>query len=100
MKSDEKQIVITSAVRTAVGSFNGKLKNLQGHELGSVVVKEVMKRSNLKSIDVDEVHVIGKAKDVKQLAVSNPQLDKDNESNLEIEISFDELVDMRFNLLK
>ena len=32
--------------------------------------------------------------------ISNPQIDKDNESYLEIEISFDELVDIRFNLLK
>ena len=48
MSSDEKKIVITSAVRTAVGTFNGSLKNMQGHELGSIVVKEAIKKSKLK----------------------------------------------------
>ena len=43
MNSNKKNIVITSAVRTAVGTFNGSLKNMQGHELGSVVVKEAIK---------------------------------------------------------
>ncbi len=55
MDSDEKNIVITSALRTAVGTFNGALKKIQGHELGAVVVKEVMKKSNLSSNDVDEL---------------------------------------------
>ena len=55
MSSDEKKIVITSAVRTAVGTFNGSLKNMQGHELGSIVAKEAMKRSNLNSNDINEL---------------------------------------------
>ena len=55
MSSDEKKIVITSAVRTAVGTFNGSLKNMQGHELGSIVVKEAIKKSKLKLNDVDEL---------------------------------------------
>ena len=45
MNSGQKDIVITAAVRTAIGTFNGSLKNLQGHDLGSAVVKEVMKKS-------------------------------------------------------
>ena len=44
MHSDEKKIVITSAVRTAVGSFGGSLQNMQGHDLGSIVIKEVLKK--------------------------------------------------------
>jgi len=55
MNLDKKNIVITSAVRTAIGTFNGSLKNIQGHELGSIVVKEVIKKSKLKSNDVDEL---------------------------------------------
>ena len=35
-----KNIVITSAVRTAIGTFRGSLKDMCGHELGSAVVKE------------------------------------------------------------
>ena len=55
MKSNEKNVVITSAVRTPVGTLGGALKNIQGHILGSVVIKEVLKRSKIKSNNVDEV---------------------------------------------
>ena len=51
MNSSKKNVVITSAVRTAVGTFNGSLKNMQGHDLGSIVVKEVLKKSKLNDID-------------------------------------------------
>ena len=46
---------ITSAVRTAVGSFNGSLASLPAHDLGKVVIKEAISRSNLESADVEEV---------------------------------------------
>ncbi len=55
MSIQQKSVVITSAVRTAIGTFRGSLKNMQGHELGSVVIKESIKRSNLKLNDVDEL---------------------------------------------
>ena len=35
---EKKEIVITSAIRTAVGSFGGFLKNIPGEELGSAVI--------------------------------------------------------------
>ena len=49
-----KSVVITSATRTAVGSLGKALKNIPSEELGSVVIKEAIKRSNIKSSDVDE----------------------------------------------
>ena len=55
MSDKQNSIVITSAVRTAIGSFCGSLKDMQAHELGSVVVKEAMKKSNLNSNDIDEL---------------------------------------------
>ena len=55
MNSNNKNIVITSAVRTAVGTFKGSLKNLQGHDLGSVVIKDAMEKSKLKMDEVDEL---------------------------------------------
>jgi len=55
MESNKKNIVITSAVRTAVGTFNGSLKKMKGHNLGAVVVKESMKKSKLKLNDIDEL---------------------------------------------
>ena len=55
MSAKEKSVVITSALRTAIGTFNGMLKNMQGHDLGSIVVKENVKKSQLKPNDIDEV---------------------------------------------
>ena len=55
MNSGQKAIVITAAVRTAIGTFNGSLKNLHGHDLGSIVAKEAMKKSNLNSEEIDEL---------------------------------------------
>ena len=51
----DNAVVITSAVRTAVGSLNRSLKNVPGHELGSAVISESINRSNLKKDEVDEV---------------------------------------------
>ena len=50
-----KSIVITSAARTAVGSLGKSLKNIPGEELGSTVIKETIRRSNIKPAEVDEV---------------------------------------------
>ena len=55
MSLNQKDIVITSAVRTAIGTFVGSLKNIQAHELGSAVVKEAMNKSNLQPNDIDEL---------------------------------------------
>ena len=55
MSFEQKNIVITSAVRTAIGTSRGALKSMQGHDLGSIVVKESMKKANLKSEDIDEL---------------------------------------------
>ena len=55
MKLNKKNVVITSAARTAIGTFNGSLKNMHGHDMGALVIKEVIKKSKLKSKDVDEL---------------------------------------------
>ena len=55
MKVKEKTIVITSALRTAIGTFNGTLQNMEAHELGSIAIKENIKKSKLKPDEVDEV---------------------------------------------
>ena len=51
----EKSVVITSALRTAIGTFNGGLKNMQAHDLGSIAIKENIKNSKLKPDEIDEV---------------------------------------------
>ena len=55
MNVKNKNIVITSAARTAIGTAQGSLKNKQAFELGSAVIKEVIKRSNIKSNELDEL---------------------------------------------
>ena len=50
-----KDIVITSAVRTAIGTFRGSLKDMQAKDLGALVTKAATKKSNLNSTDVDEL---------------------------------------------
>ncbi len=52
---DKKEIVITSASRTAVGSLNRSLKNVPGFELGSAVITDSLKKSKLIPQEVDEV---------------------------------------------
>jgi len=55
MDSNNKDIVITSAVRTAIGSFRGSLKDMQASDLGAIVTKAAIQKSNLNSADVDEL---------------------------------------------
>jgi len=52
-----KDAVIVSAVRTAVGSFGGSLKDLSAAELGAIVIKEAVKRAGIQPADVDEVYM-------------------------------------------
>lgn len=51
----DSDIVIVSAVRTPVGSLNGDLSSLQAHELGTVVIREVLRRCGVPPCDVSEV---------------------------------------------
>jgi acetyl-CoA C-acetyltransferase len=48
-------IVIASAARTPVGSFNGAFATLPAHELGAVAIKEALSRADVAPEDVDEV---------------------------------------------
>ena len=50
-----QEIVIVSAVRTAVGSFQGSLKDVPATKLGEIVIKEVLKRASIQPDQVSEV---------------------------------------------
>lgn len=50
-----KDVVIVSAVRTALGSFGGSLKDIPAPELGATVIKEAINRANIKPELVEEV---------------------------------------------
>ncbi|MBZ9866517.1 acetyl-CoA C-acetyltransferase [Mesorhizobium sp. CA15] len=53
--SASNSIVVASAARTAVGSFNGSFAATPAHELGAVVIRELLARANVEAAEVDEV---------------------------------------------
>ena len=50
-----KEVVIIDAVRTPVGSFGGSLTGIPAVELGTIVVKELIKRTGIDPSQVDEL---------------------------------------------
>jgi acetyl-CoA C-acetyltransferase len=50
-----REVVIVSAARTAIGSFGGALSALPAHELGAVVIREVLRRAGVEAGAIDEV---------------------------------------------
>ncbi|MGG3564947.1 acetyl-CoA C-acetyltransferase [Neobacillus rhizosphaerae] len=51
----QTEVVIVSAVRTALGNFNGSLKNVSAPELGATVIKGALEAAGVKPEQVDEV---------------------------------------------
>jgi acetyl-CoA C-acetyltransferase len=49
------EIVIVSAARTAVGSFNGAFATIPAHELGAAAITEALNRAKVDAGEVDEV---------------------------------------------
>lgn len=56
-----EEVVIVSAVRTALGKIGGTLKNVQPEELATLVMKESVKRARLDAAKIDEV-IFGQTK--------------------------------------
>ena len=49
------EAVIVAAVRTAIGSFNGSLKNISAPDLGAAVIKDALKQAGVQPDQVDEI---------------------------------------------
>jgi len=49
------EIVIASAARTPVGSFNGTLSSVPAHDLGKVAILAALERAGVATADIDEV---------------------------------------------
>ena len=56
-----EEIVVVSAVRTAVGRLGGGLKDVEPDILGKIVIEEAIKRAGIEPGDVDEV-IMGQTK--------------------------------------
>lgn len=50
-----REVVIASAVRTAIGSFGGGLKDVSAADLGAIVIKEAVAKAGIKGELVEEV---------------------------------------------
>ena len=50
-----REVVIASAVRTAIGTFGGALKDVPAADLGAIVIKEAVNRAAIKPELVNEV---------------------------------------------
>lgn len=50
-----KRVYIVAAVRTPMGSFNGKLSGISAPKLGAIAIKGALEKSGVKPNDVDEV---------------------------------------------
>ena len=55
MSNKFKEVVIIEAVRTPIGTYNGSLKDIRADQLGSIVIKEILKRGKISGHEVDEV---------------------------------------------
>ena len=55
MNNKLNEVVIVSAIRTPIGAYKGSLKNIRSDELGSLVIKEVLKKSKFSKDEIDEV---------------------------------------------
>lgn len=52
-----REVVVLSAVRSAIGAFNGSLSSMEPSELGGIVMKEAVARSGLNPQDINYVTV-------------------------------------------
>ena len=55
MNNTINEVVIVEAIRTPIGAYKGSLKELSADKLGSIVIKEILRKSKLDKDDIDEV---------------------------------------------
>ena len=55
MTKKSKDIVITTALRTAIGKYEGIWKKFEAHDLGAAVIKKILNKSKIEAKSIDEV---------------------------------------------
>ena len=55
MTNKSKEVVIVSAIRTPIGAYKGSLKKIKSDQLGSLVIREVLKLSKFSKDEIDEI---------------------------------------------
>ncbi|WP_440924412.1 acetyl-CoA C-acetyltransferase [Candidatus Pelagibacter sp.] len=55
MNNSMNEVVVVEAIRTPIGAYKGSLKELSADKLGSIVIREILRKSKLDKDDIDEV---------------------------------------------
>ncbi len=55
MNNKTNEVVIVDGIRTPIGTYKGALKNIKADKLGSIVIKEIIKRTKIDKDIIDEV---------------------------------------------
>ncbi len=55
MNNSMNEVVIVEAIRTPIGAYKGSLKELSADKLGSIVIREILRKNKLGKNDIDEV---------------------------------------------
>ena len=55
MNNSINEVVIVEAIRTPIGAYKGSLKKLSADKLGSIVIREILRKSKFDKDDIDEV---------------------------------------------
>ena len=55
MNNSMNEVVIVEAIRTPIGAYKGSLKDLSGDKLGSIVIREILRKTKIDKDDIDEV---------------------------------------------
>ena len=55
MNNPINEVVIVEAIRTPIGGYKGSLKDLSGDKLGSIVIREILRKTKIDKDDIDEV---------------------------------------------
>lgn len=86
-----KDVVIVSATRTAVGNFGGSLKDVPVADLGATVMKDVLKKVNLKPVVTDEQLAMApeKLKDQGKIELETKGYDYDESAK---DVAIDEVI--------
>jgi acetyl-CoA C-acetyltransferase len=55
MNKKSNEVVIVAAVRTPIGAYKGSLKDIKADELGSTVIREILRKTKINSNEINEV---------------------------------------------
>jgi acetyl-CoA C-acetyltransferase len=85
-----REVVVVSGARTAIGNFGGGLMNVPAVDLGAVVMKDALKRANLKPVAGAAMAVAPeKLKDQGMIDLENKSYDWSDDA---VEVSIDEVI--------